>query len=103
MLGTSDPTAVQPHLLKMFNNAAALVFGEGGKTVIGLTSSEVRPCANHGLIREEAKCIHEAYFAVYRPLYVVILLQQHNYKPTLQECLGNNRLQTPYKSTSNGM
>ena len=49
MLGTSDPTSVQPHLLKMFNNAAALVFGNGGKTVVGLTSSEVRPCANHGL------------------------------------------------------
>lgn len=40
ILGTSDPTSVQEHMLKLFDNCAALKFGRGNKTVIGMTSSE---------------------------------------------------------------
>ena len=41
VLGTSDPTAIQEHMLKLFDNAAALVFGHGCKAVMGMVSSEV--------------------------------------------------------------
>lgn len=40
VLGSSDPTTVQEHMLKMFDNCAALIFGERNKTVIGMRSSE---------------------------------------------------------------
>ena len=40
ILGTSDPTSVQEHMLKLFDNCASLKFGRGNKTVIGMTSSE---------------------------------------------------------------
>eukprot|EP00798_Chlamydomonas_sp_ICE-L_P031817 gene31817-7021_t len=40
ILGTSDPTSVQEHMLKLFDNCALLKFGRGNKTVIGMVSSE---------------------------------------------------------------
>lgn len=40
ILGTSDPTSVQEHMLKLFDNCAALRYGRGNKSVIGMTSSE---------------------------------------------------------------
>ena len=43
VLGTSDPMAIQEHMLKLFDNAAALVFDHGCKAVMGMVSSEVPP------------------------------------------------------------
>lgn len=40
ILGSSDPSGVQEHMLKLFDNCAALKFGRGNKTVVGMTSSE---------------------------------------------------------------
>ncbi|KXZ49756.1 DHC2 protein [Gonium pectorale] len=40
ILGTSDPTSVQEHMLKLFDNCASLVFGRGNKTITGMVSSE---------------------------------------------------------------
>ncbi|WIA10356.1 hypothetical protein OEZ85_010548 [Tetradesmus obliquus] len=40
ILGTSDPTSVQEHMLKLFDNCAALKFGRGNKSIVGMTSSE---------------------------------------------------------------
>jgi len=40
ILGTSDPTSVQEHMLKLFDNCAELNFGRGNKQVVGMTSSE---------------------------------------------------------------
>eukprot|EP00741_Cyanophora_paradoxa_P015322 tig00000194_g14791.t1 len=40
ILGSSDPASVQEHMLKLFDNAAALVFGRNNKTVVGMKSSE---------------------------------------------------------------
>lgn len=40
ILGTSDPTSVQEHMLKLFDNCGSLRFGRGNKTVIGMESSE---------------------------------------------------------------
>ena len=40
ILGTSDPTAVQEHMLKLFDNTAALTFDRGGSKVLGMVSSE---------------------------------------------------------------
>lgn len=42
MLGTSDPTSIQEHMLKLFDNCASLKFTRGNKVVGGMTSSEVR-------------------------------------------------------------
>ena len=35
VLGTSDPTSVQEHMLKLYDNCAALTFGRGNKSVTG--------------------------------------------------------------------
>uniref|UniRef100_A0A6S8LSH1 AAA+ ATPase domain-containing protein n=1 Tax=Dunaliella tertiolecta TaxID=3047 RepID=A0A6S8LSH1_DUNTE len=40
ILGTSDPTSVQEHMLKLFDNCAMLRFGRGNKSIVGMTSSE---------------------------------------------------------------
>nr|AML30863.1 axonemal inner arm dynein heavy chain 7 [Marsilea vestita] len=40
VLGSSDPTTIQEHMLKMFDNCAALVFGEKNRTVVGMRSAE---------------------------------------------------------------
>ena len=40
ILGTSDPMAVQEHMLKLFDNTAALTFDRGGTKVLGMVSSE---------------------------------------------------------------
>ena len=40
ILGTSDPTAVQEHMLKLFDNTAALTFDRTASKVIGMVSSE---------------------------------------------------------------
>lgn len=40
ILGTSDPTSVQEHMLKLFDNCAQLKFGRGAKAVLGMTSAE---------------------------------------------------------------
>lgn len=41
VLAARDPSAVQEHLLKLFDNCAALSFGSGNGTATGMTSSEV--------------------------------------------------------------
>lgn len=41
VLGTSDPSSIQEHMLKLFDNCAALTFSRGNKVVTGMTSSEV--------------------------------------------------------------
>lgn len=40
ILGTNDPQAIQPHLLKLFDNCAKLTFGQGGKVITAMTSEE---------------------------------------------------------------
>ena len=40
ILGTSDPLAVQEHMLKLFDNTAALTFDRAGTKVLGMVSSE---------------------------------------------------------------
>ena len=40
ILGTSDPTAVQEHMLKLFDNVKSLTFGSAGAKVLGMESSE---------------------------------------------------------------
>ena len=40
ILGTSDPTSVQEHMLKLFDNCAQLKFGRGNSLVTGMISSE---------------------------------------------------------------
>ena len=40
ILGTSDPVAVQEHMLKLFDNTAALTFDRTASKVIGMVSSE---------------------------------------------------------------
>jgi len=40
ILGTSDVTCVQEHMLKLFDNSAKLLFARGNKVVKGLESSE---------------------------------------------------------------
>ena len=39
ILGSSDPTAVQEHLLKLYDNCALFRFGRGNKTVTGRSSN----------------------------------------------------------------
>ena len=41
VLGTADPTSIQEHMLKLFDNCASLVFSRGNKAITGMTSSEV--------------------------------------------------------------
>lgn len=41
VLGTADPTSIQEHMLKLFDNCASLTFSRGNKAVNGMTSSEV--------------------------------------------------------------
>lgn len=40
ILGSSDPTSVQEHLLKLFDNCAQLAFARNSKTVTGMASTE---------------------------------------------------------------
>eukprot|EP01049_Picozoa_sp_SAG25_P019174 SAG25_NODE_5892_length_608_cov_1.314342_1_plen_175_part_01 len=40
VLGSSDPTCVQEHMLKMFDNVEKLHFGRNNKLVNGMSSSE---------------------------------------------------------------
>lgn len=40
VLGNSDPTSIQEHMLKLFDNCASLTFGEKNKKILGMTSSE---------------------------------------------------------------
>ena len=56
VLGTSDPTAIQEHMLKLFDNAAALVFDHGCKAVTGMVSSEVPPTCL--LLKFELDCVN---------------------------------------------
>ncbi|CAM9103575.1 unnamed protein product [Discosporangium mesarthrocarpum] len=40
VLGSSDPTSIQVHLLKLFDNVKTLSFGRGNRQVVGMGSSE---------------------------------------------------------------
>jgi len=40
VLGSSDPTSIQVHMLKLFDNTKFLKFGRGANTVIGMGSNE---------------------------------------------------------------
>lgn len=40
VLGSSDATSIQVHMLKLFDNVKSLSFGRGDKSVVGFTSSE---------------------------------------------------------------
>jgi Dynein heavy chain, N-terminal region 2 len=42
ILASGDPTSVQEHMLKLFDNCAKLTFGLSATTVTGMTSSEAR-------------------------------------------------------------
>ncbi|KAJ7569126.1 hypothetical protein O6H91_01G062100 [Diphasiastrum complanatum] len=50
ILGSADPTAVQEHMLKLFDNCAALVFGDRQKTIIGMRSSEGETYGFKGMV-----------------------------------------------------
>ena len=58
ILGTSDPTSVQEHMLKLYDNCAELKFGRGNKTVVGMVSAEGEsydfksPCKAEGAVEE---------------------------------------------------
>ena len=41
VLGSSDPTSIQEHSLKLFDNCGSLKFARGNKVVTGMISSEV--------------------------------------------------------------
>ena len=38
--GSSDPSSVQEHMLKLFDNCSALIFGKNNTSVTGMRSSE---------------------------------------------------------------
>ena len=40
ILGSSDPKAIQPHLLKLFDNCKELTFAKGDKVITGMVSDE---------------------------------------------------------------
>jgi dynein heavy chain, axonemal len=40
ILGSSDPRAISPQLLKLFDNCKDLIFGKGDKQVLGMISDE---------------------------------------------------------------
>lgn len=40
ILGSSDPRAISPHLLKLFDNCKDLIFGKGDKFLLGMISDE---------------------------------------------------------------
>jgi dynein heavy chain len=40
VLGSSDPTSIQVHMLKLFDNVKMLQFGRGNMRIVGMTSSE---------------------------------------------------------------
>ncbi|GMI47335.1 hypothetical protein TrCOL_g3071 [Triparma columacea] len=40
VLGSSDPTSIQVHMLKLFDNVKALGFGRGDKSIISMSSCE---------------------------------------------------------------
>lgn len=40
ILGTSDPKAITPHLLKLYDNNKEMTFGPGNKTITHMTSDE---------------------------------------------------------------
>jgi dynein heavy chain len=40
ILGSSDPKAIQPFLLSLFDNCKRLVFGKGDKVMTGMVSDE---------------------------------------------------------------
>ena len=40
VLGSSDPTAIEVHLLKLFDNVKGMYFGRGGKIIEGMSSVE---------------------------------------------------------------
>jgi len=40
ILGSSDPKAIQPHLLKLFDNCKELTFSQGNKIITAMTSDE---------------------------------------------------------------
>ena len=42
VLGSSDPTSIQEHSLKLFDNCGSLKFARGNKVITGMISSEVR-------------------------------------------------------------
>jgi dynein heavy chain, axonemal len=40
ILGSSDPRAMSPHFIKLFDNCKDVVFGKGDKTILGMISDE---------------------------------------------------------------
>jgi dynein heavy chain len=40
LLGSSDVKAIQPHMLKLFDNCKELTFGQGNKIITHMTSDE---------------------------------------------------------------
>ena len=40
ILGTSDPKAITPHLIKLYDNNKEMTFGAGNKTITHMTSDE---------------------------------------------------------------
>jgi dynein heavy chain len=58
ILGSSDPRAISPHLLKLFDNCKDLIFAKGDKQIVGMVSDEGEkydfetPCKPEGGVEE---------------------------------------------------
>ncbi|GMH67856.1 hypothetical protein TrLO_g3024 [Triparma laevis f. longispina] len=58
VLGSSDPTSIQEHMLKLFDNVKQIGFGRGDKTIVSMTSSEKESfdCVTNVVIEGAVEC-----------------------------------------------
>jgi dynein heavy chain len=55
ILGSSDVKAIQPHMLKLFDNCKELTFGPGNKTITHMTSDEAEKYVFEQPVKVEGK------------------------------------------------
>lgn len=55
LLGSSDVKAIQPHMLKLFDNCKELTFGQGNKIITHMTSDEAEKYAFETPVKVEGK------------------------------------------------
>jgi dynein heavy chain len=55
ILGSSDPKAIQPFLLSLFDNCKRLVFGKGDKVLVGMVSDEGEEYSFESPVKPEGK------------------------------------------------
>jgi dynein heavy chain len=55
ILGSSDVKAIQPHMLKLFDNCKELTFGSGNKVITHMTSDEAEKYAFETPVKVEGK------------------------------------------------